>query len=65
MVIFLTPLGGSELDTIPRTATPHKGSLGHTFMVCELTELPNQNNVYPYVLLEVSVLYELFLGHWR
>ncbi|KAI0854481.1 hypothetical protein F4860DRAFT_508191 [Xylaria cubensis] len=42
-----------------------KGSIGHTFMVCIHTENQNQKNFYPFVLLEISVLHELFLGHLR
>ena len=42
-----------------------KGSIGHTFMVCIHTENQNQSSFYPFVLLEVSVLHELLLGHLR
>ena len=42
-----------------------KGSIGHTFMVCIHTENQNQNqgDLYPFVLLEISVLNESPLGH--
>ena len=42
-----------------------KGSLGHAFAVCIHTENQNQGGFYPYVLLEISVLVELILGHLR
>jgi hypothetical protein len=42
-----------------------KGSIGHTFVVCIHTENQNQGNFYPFVLLEISVLNELPLGHLR
>src|ERR1700677_2803446 len=40
-----------------------KGSLGHSFKVCIITENQNQENFYPYVLHEISVLIEFSLGH--
>ena len=43
----------------------HKGSLGHAFTVCIHAENQNQGSFYPYVLLEISVLNELPLGHLR
>ncbi len=42
-----------------------KGSIGHTFMVCIHTENQNQGSFYPFILLEISVLNELPLGHLR
>ena len=42
-----------------------KGSIGHTFMVCIHTENQNQGSLYPFILLEISVLHELPLGHLR
>jgi hypothetical protein len=42
-----------------------KGSIGHTFMVCIHTENQNQEDFYPFVLLEISVLDESPLGHLR
>ena len=38
-----------------------KGLIGHTFMV--YTKNQNQRNLYPFVLLEISVLNESTLGH--
>jgi hypothetical protein len=40
-----------------------KGSVGHTFMVCIHTENQNQEDFYPFALLEISVLDESPLGH--
>ena len=34
-------------------------------MVCIHTENQNQTSIYPFVLLEISVLNELVLGHLR
>ncbi len=42
-----------------------KGSIGHTFMVCIHTENQNQGSFYPFILLGISVLNELPLGHLR
>src|SRR5260370_8069277 len=42
-----------------------KGSIGHPFMVCIHTENQNQENFYPFFLLEISVLYESPLEHLR
>jgi len=40
-----------------------KGSIGYTFMVCIHTENQNQGDLYSFVLLEISVLNESFLGY--
>src|SRR3954468_22515500 len=40
-----------------------KGSVGHAFTVGIHTENPNQMSFYPSVLQEISVLFELILGH--
>ncbi len=40
-----------------------KGSIGHIFMVCIHIENQNQGDFYPFVLLEISVLYEPPLRH--
>jgi len=40
-----------------------KGLIGHTFMVCIHTENQNQGDLYPFVLLKISVLDESPLGH--
>jgi hypothetical protein len=45
---------------------PHlktKGSVGHAFTVGIHTENPNQMSFYPSVLQEISLLFELILGH--
>lgn len=42
-----------------------KGSIGHTFMVCIHTENQNQEDFYPFILREISVLTESPLGHLR
>ena len=42
-----------------------KGSIGHAFTVCIRTENQNQVSFYPFILLEISVLNELPLGHLR
>ncbi len=40
-----------------------KGSIGHAFAVCIRTENQNQVSFYPSILQEISVLFELALGH--
>ena len=40
-----------------------KGSIGHAFTVCILTENQNQYSFYPFILHEISVLIELYFGH--
>ncbi len=40
-----------------------KGSIGHAFAVCIHTENQNQVSFYPFILQEISVLFELTLGH--
>src|SRR6185369_5553669 len=56
---------GNFSDTSKLELSAIKGSIGHTFMVCIHTENQNQGNFYPFVLLEISVLHELPLGHLR
>jgi hypothetical protein len=56
---------GNFSDTSCLKFTGSKGSIGHTFMVCIHTENQNQGSFYPFVLLEISVLNELPLGHLR
>ena len=56
---------GNFSDTSRLKFPATKGSIGHTFMVCIHTENQNQGNFYPFVLLEISVLDELPLGHLR
>ncbi len=40
-----------------------KGSIGHAFAVCILTENQNKVSFSPFGQLEISVLFELTLGH--
>jgi hypothetical protein len=40
-----------------------KGSIGHSFEVCIRTENQNQVSFSPFGLQEISVLFELTLGH--
>jgi hypothetical protein len=42
-----------------------KGSIGHALTVCIRTENQNQMSFYPFVLQEISVLFELIFGHLR
>jgi hypothetical protein len=51
--------------TIQHGAHVHctKGSVGHAFTVRIHTENPNQTSFYPSVPQEISVLFELVLGH--
>ena len=56
---------GNFSDTSRVKLPRAKGSIGHTFMVCIHTENQNQGSFYPFVLLEISVLHELPLGHLR
>ena len=56
---------GNFSDTSRLKYPASKGSIGHTFMVCNHTETPNQGSFYPFILLEISVLDELPLGHLR
>ena len=42
-----------------------KGSIGHAFTVCIRTENQNQVSFSPFGLQEISVLFELTVGHLR
>ena len=42
-----------------------KGSIGHAFAVCIRTENQNQVSFSPFGLQEISVLFELTVGHLR
>jgi hypothetical protein len=53
----------SDTSRLKHSAT--KGSIGHTFVVCIHTENQNQSCFYPFVLQEISVLFEHNLGHLR
>ena len=57
VVTFLAPLASNFEG--------HKGSIGHTFMVCIHTENQNQGSFCPFTLLEISALHEPPLGHLR
>jgi hypothetical protein len=54
---------GNFSDTSSLKFLKTKGSIGHAFTVCIHTENQNQVSFYPFVLQEVSVLFELTLGH--
>ena len=56
---------GNFSDTSSFKFRRAKGSIGHAFAVCILTENQNQMSFYPFVLHEISVLIELILGHLR
>ena len=56
---------GNFSDTSSFILGRTKGSIGHDFSVCILTENQNQVSFYPFVLREISVLTELPLGHLR
>ena len=54
---------GNFSDTSSLKFLKTKGSIGHAFTVCIHTENQNQRSFYPFVLQEISVLFELLLGH--
>ena len=54
---------GNFSDTSSLKVLKTKGSIGHAFTVCIHTENQNQRSFYPFVLQEISVLFELLLGH--
>ena len=56
---------GNFSDTSSLKLLKSKGSIGHAFTVCIRTENQNQVSFYPFVLQEISVLFELTLGHLR
>ena len=56
---------GNFSDTSSLKLLKTKGSIGHAFTVCIHTENQNQVSFYPFVLQEISVLFELTLGHLR
>ena len=56
---------GNFSDTSSLKFERTKGSIGHAFTVCIHTENQNQVSFYPFVLQEISVLFELALGHLR
>ena len=64
MVIFLTPLA-SNFEALHVNVMFAKGSLGHAFTVCIRTGNQNQVSFSPFGLQEISVLFELTIGHLR
>ena len=56
---------GNFSDTSSFKFRKTKGSIGHSFTVCIRTENQNQVSFSPFGLQEISVLFELTLGHLR
>ena len=56
---------GNFSDTSSLKFIRTKGSIGHAFTVCIRTENQNQVSFSPFGLQEISVLFELTLGHLR
>ena len=56
---------GNFSDTSSLKFKRTKGSIGHAFTVCIHTENQNQVSFSPFGLQEISVLFELTLGHLR
>ena len=56
---------GNFSDTSGLRLLKSKGSIGHAFAVCIRTENQNQASFSPFGLQEISVLFELTLGHLR
>ena len=54
---------GNFSDTSTVEHRQSRGSLGHAFTVYIRTENLNQVSFYPFVPQEISVLFELTLGH--
>ena len=54
---------GNFSDTPGLRLLKSKGSIGHAFTVCIRTENQNQASFSPFGLQEISVLFELALGH--
>ena len=54
---------GNFSDTSRLKSPKTKGSIGHAFTVCIRTENQNQMSFSPFRLQEISVLFELILGH--
>ena len=54
---------GNFSDTSSLKFEKTKGSIGHAFTVCIHTENQNQVSFSPFSLQEISVLFELTLGH--
>ena len=56
---------GNFSDTSSLKVLKTKGSIGHAFTVCIRTENQNQVSFSPFGLQEISVLFELTVGHLR
>ena len=56
---------GNFSDTSSLKFERTKGSIGHAFTVCIRTENQNQVSFSPFGLQEISVLFELTVGHLR
>ena len=56
---------GNYSDTSNLRFLSVKGSLGHSLKVCISTENQNQVSFSPFGLQEISVLFELTIGHLR
>ena len=56
---------GNFSDTSSLKFQKTKGSIGHAFTVCIRTENQNQVSFSPFGLQEISVLFELTVGHLR
>ena len=56
---------GNFSDTSSLKFKKTKGSIGHAFTVCIRTENQNQVSFSPFGLQEISVLFELTVGHLR
>src|SRR3569833_110984 len=54
---------GNFSDTSGLRLLKSKGSIGHAFAVCIRTENQNQASFSPFGLQEISVLFELAIGH--
>ena len=54
---------GNFSDTSGLRLLKSKGSIGHAFTVCIITENQNQASFSPFGLQEISVLFELAIGH--
>ena len=56
---------GNFSDTSYKISVSIKGSIGHAFTICIHTENQNKISFSPFGLQEISVLFELILGHPR
>ena len=56
---------GNFSDTSSLKPPKTKGSIGHAFTVCIRTGNQNQVSFSPFGLQEISVLFELTIGHLR